>query len=337
MFSVFNEPPPNISKNKAADLINDYYGISCMAKDLYSERDQNFYIISENKDEYILKISNPAEDQSALQMQIECTNYISKKDKGLNIPLTIRSEAGDDIIILNQDGISYYCRLVTFLSGIFLKDYRHSDDMLFRMGCFMARLSTAMKGFDHPASRRKFAWNLSQKDFIENFSDGLGSNEDVEIVHFFFNQAQAYCLEYGKDLPLAVIHNDGNDHNILVNNLGNTNGIIDFGDMCFSFQAAEPAVAMAYVALDANNPFISMRQILKGYNESFKLSEREIKFTIYLVCLRLCISVTMSAYRKKLFPQNKYITVSEASAWEFLKYMRSQDILGWSENLYDSV
>ena len=114
-------------------------------------------------------------------------------------------------------------------------------------------------------------------------------------------------------------------------------GIIDFGDMGYSYQVAEPAVAMAYVAIDSDDPLNSMGQILKGYHEFFQLSEKELKFTIYLVCLRLSISVTMASYRKKLFSENKYITISESSAWKFLRSMNQKDLKEISESLYEFV
>ena len=337
MRSVFNAPQPDFSLQEAADMVHSHYGIRCTAEDLYSERDQNFYIMSENGCEYVLKISNPAEDQSALRMQIDCTEHISDKDTDLNIPLTIKSTTGEDIITMDKVGFTYYARMVTFIPGIFLKDYAQSEDMLFSLGTFMARLSRAMKGFKQPAASRKFSWNLSQDDFIQHFRQELKPDEERDIVCFFLHQAQAYYMNHGKDIPWAVIHNDGNGHNILVNDLGDTTGIIDFGDMGHSYQAAEPAVAMAYVALDAGDPLHSMGQVLKGYHESFQLSEKELKFAIYLVCLRLSISVTMSAYRKKLFSQNEYITVSEAPAWEFLRRMQHQNLTQWSEDLYDLV
>ena len=335
MRSVFNVPQPDFSLQEAVDMVYRHYGICCTAEHLYSERDQNFHIVAEGGAEYVLKVSNPAEDKSALQMQIDCTEHISDKDTDLNIPLTIKSISGDDIIILIKDGSTYYSRVVTFIPGIFLKDYAQSEDMLFSLGAFMARLSRAMKDFKQPAASRKFSWNLSQDDFIQHFRQELKTDEEMDIVCFFLHQAQAYHMDHGKDIPWAVIHNDGNGHNILVNDLGDTTGIIDFGDMGYSYQAAEPAVAMAYVALDAGDPLHSMGQVLKGYHESFQLSEKELKFAIYLVCLRLSISVTMSAYRKKLFSQNEYITVSETPAWEFLKHMRHQNLAQWSEDLYD--
>ena len=231
MRSVFNAPQPDFSLQEAADMVHSQYGIRCTAEDLYSERDQNFYIMSENGCEYVLKISNPAEDQSALRMQIDCTEHISDKDADLNIPLTIKSTTGEDIITMDKNGFTYYARMVTFIPGIFLKDYAQSEDMLFTLGGFMARLSRAMKGFEHPAASRKFAWNLSQDDFIQHFRQELKTDEERDIVRFFLHQTQAYHMDHGKDIPWAVIHNDGNDHNILVNDPGETTGIIDFGDM----------------------------------------------------------------------------------------------------------
>tara|TARA_Y100000590_G_scaffold465834_1_gene639302 strand:+ start:2331 stop:3329 length:999 start_codon:yes stop_codon:yes gene_type:complete len=328
-------PSPDFSLLDATEIVQGYYGFPCTAEDLYSERDRNFYIKSENGREYILKISNPAEDQSALQMQIDCSGYIINKDSNLNIPLTIKSTTGKNIIIMDKDGFTYYARMVTYIPGIFLKDYNKSDVVLSSLGAFMARISRAMKGFEHPVANRIFPWNLSQHDFIKHFNQELKTEEEMEIVQFFLHQAQAYQMDNEKEISWAVIHNDGNDHNILVNEQGEATGIIDFGDMGYSYQVAEPAVAMAYVALDTSDPFNSMGQVLKGYHESFQLSEKELKFSIYLVCLRLSVSVTMSAYRKKLFPQNEYITLSEASALEFLRYMRDQNLVQWSKELYD--
>ena len=82
-------PPPDFSLLDATEMVQGHYGFPCTAEDLFSERDRNFYIKSENGHEYILKISNPAEDQSALQMQIDCTEHVINKDSNLNIPLTI--------------------------------------------------------------------------------------------------------------------------------------------------------------------------------------------------------------------------------------------------------
>ena len=113
----------------------------------------------------------------------------------------------------------------------------------------------------------------------------------------------------------GIIHNDGNDYNIITDDKGIAIGIIDFGDMVYSYIASEPAIAMAYVSTDSRDPLFHMAFILKGFHKSLKLTDSELSFTIYLVCLRLSISVTMSNYRSRLFPKNTYLKVSEDRAW----------------------
>ena len=54
-----------------------------------------------------------------------------------------------------------------------------------------------------------------------------------------------------------------------------------------------------------------------------------------MVCMRLCITVTMAAYRKRLFPENEYLSVSEDQAWDFLIKMQKEDLYNWSNELVE--
>jgi len=67
------------------------------------------------------------------------------------------------------------------------------------------------------------------------------------------------------------------------------------------------------------------------------LNKHELNSIIYLMCMRLCISITMAVYRKKLFPENKYLIVSEMKARKFLKKMLDEDLSKWSNQLIEFV
>jgi len=43
-------------------------------------------------------------------------------------------------------------------------------------------------------------------------------------------------------------------------------------------------------------------------------SNNELLAVIYMVCMRLCIMVTMPAYGEQLFSENEYLSVSEDQA-----------------------
>tara|TARA_Y100001960_G_C14241712_1_gene618607 strand:+ start:41 stop:196 length:156 start_codon:yes stop_codon:yes gene_type:complete len=49
------------------------------------------------------------------------------------------------------------------------------------------------------------------------------------------------------------------------------------------------------------------------------------------------VSVTMAAYRKKIFPDNKYIRVTENQAWEFLIKIQQVDLQLWSDQIMKKV
>ena len=116
-----------------------------------------------------------------------------------------------------------------------------------------------------------------------------------------------------------------------------TGNSIDFGDMTFTLKALEPAVSMAYTAISQDNPFELLGSLLKGYNSVQALSKYELEAVMYLMCLRMCVTINMSVYRKKLFPENDYISISENNARRFLRFIRDDDIHQWSNNLCEYV
>ena len=102
-----------------------------------------------------------------------------------------------------------------------------------------------------------------------------------------------------------------------------------------TYIACEPAVCMAYVVLGKDEPLEPIVQVLKGFQEQFPLTFLELSALIYMVCIRLCITVTMAAYRKQLFPDNKYISVTENQAFDFLEKMQNEDLHRWSDKLVE--
>ncbi len=323
--SVFNSPPPNYSLEDIIKLVEDHYGFIVQITVLNSERDQNFLCATDKK-KYVLKISNPDEDRAVLEMQNACMQYIKDHDPSLQVPLAFK-----EVKTIEYEGTSFFIRLVDYLPGQFLMNVDHHNDLLYELGSFLGRLRTAMNGFDHPAGHRDFPWDVANVDFIKEHKHFLNSKKG--IVDNFINQYEQNVLPIVSKLRKVLIHNDGNDHNVLVNENGKINGIIDFGDMIYTFIACEPAVCMAYVALEKDDPLEAIAQVLKGFHEKFPLTHDELLSVIYLVCMRSCITVTMAAYRKQLFPDNKYISVTEDQAWDFLKKMQHEDLKKWSDKL----
>ncbi len=332
MTSVFSTNPPNFSIQDIEKYLSINFDLSGKVTSLYSDRDQNFLIHSESNQKFILKISNPAEQPEILELQNKATLYIRSREPNLAIPLQI-----GEIKEFNKDGKTYLVRLVEYLDGQFLKDSLVGNTAHEKLGIFLGTFSHSLDGFFHSTADREFEWDVRATELIKSRLDYLKSKSDLKTVTHFLNEYENNVLPKVIDLKMAVIHNDGNDHNILVDENGETTGIIDFGDMVYSYQAAEPAVCMAYLGLEKEDAFTPMAQVLKGYHSCFSLNNSELKSVIYLVCIRLCISVTMSAWRMKLFPENKYLAVSQKPAWDLLRKLENEDLKDWSNRLIDFI
>ncbi len=104
---------------------------------------------------------------------------------------------------------------------------------------------------------------------------------------------------------------------MLVNN-NEINGIIDFGDLCYTPLINELAITIAYACLYVDNPLKWAEIIVKSYNAVLPLKDKEISVLYYLIAARVCISVCNSAYERVKNPDNTYTAISEKLAWQFL-------------------
>ena len=230
--SVFSTPPPKYTTFDAEQLAESKFGINGEASPLSSERDQNFLIQSE-EESFVLKISNSSESFDELDMQNKVIQHIVKVDPEFELTLPLCSLSGDEIIQIENKGQTNWVRGLKYINGKFLKDSKHDQIMLLELGSFLGRLDNAMKDFNHPAAKRTFPWDVRYTDFLKVHKNHI--NKDRGIIDYYLSKYETHVLPNESYLRKAVIHNDGNDHNVLLDQNGKTRGIIDFGDMVYSY------------------------------------------------------------------------------------------------------
>jgi 4-aminobutyrate aminotransferase-like enzyme len=127
------------------------------------------------------------------------------------------------------------------------------------------------------------------------------------------------------DLPRQIIHNDGNDYNLMVQTGGELAGrlpalgIIDFGDAVLSWRVAEIGVAAAYLIMGHADPVTALEAFTAGYHRELPLTDDELWAIPHLVAARLCVSVCHSSLRAATEPDDAYQTISQQAAWELLE------------------
>ena len=332
-FKVINETERNdFSIQEINQLLSSHFNITGKTTPLVSDRDQNVLVREENGKMYILKISNPDEQRGVLDMQDKATQCIQSNDPDLNVP----TQVGKINKVVKEE-VTYFVRVLEYIDGFFMKDQSLDNSAYQKLGSFLGRIDWALSKFNHIAADRSFPWDVRSIDLINGRLQYLNNRTDQRTVNHFLTEYESKVMPYEKNLRKMIIHNDGNDHNVLVNENGDTIGIIDFGDMVYSYQVAEPAVSMAYIAIEADDPISSMEQVIKGYHDVNPLTNTEIRSALYLVCIRLCISVTMAAWRMQLFPENRYLSVSQKPAWHFLKKIEKNNLEALSNTIVESL
>ncbi|NHI88854.1 MAG: aminotransferase class III-fold pyridoxal phosphate-dependent enzyme [Candidatus Thorarchaeota archaeon] len=320
---------PKFSVDEALALVKSLYGLSGSLEELPSERDQNFHLVAEDGTEYVLKITAASEDQSTIEMQNSATRQLSESCSGYDFPVVKRSLKGLEIErIESNDSKKHFVRLVSFLPGKELARVNpHSPELLVDYGRFIGCVSKGLGGFDHPAAHREFYWDLQKaSSVIRMYKDLILDEEKRGLVEDFLELYETIVVPQADLLRSSVIHNDANDFNIIVNNAHNNEersfGILDFGDMVFSYTINELAVAIAYAILDKPDPLGVAQKIISGYRSVFPLSDIELDVLFPLICTRLAMSVSIAAQQLQLEPDNEYLSVSQTSAWSTLVFLR---------------
>ena len=323
---------PRFSRYEAEKVGRELYGIACRAEELPSERDQNFYLEVESGDGYVLKIANAAEDRDILDAQNKAMEHVAEQGESVRCPRVRATLSGRAIAkVLDRTGREHLVRLVAWIPGTtFAEAKPHTPHLLQSLGGLLGRLDEALDGFSHPAARRTFYWDLQEAaGTVARCIDHIPGPAGRSTVERFLARFESHVLPRFPELRTSVIHNDANDHNILVSD-GTSSpptviGIIDFGDMVESHTVFNLAVGAAYGILGERDPIAAAAHIVGGYHETFPLDDLEIELLYDLISMRLCMSVLISAQQQKQNPANDYLTVSERSAWETLNKLSAVD------------
>ena len=320
---VISTKPPQFDNTEIQKFLQNVYGIDGTIFLLDSERDQNFKVICENGNEFILKISNPHENIEIVKLQSAAIKHIHEYDSTLNVPILIKSKEGNIINTLRGN----FVRVQTFLKGRFIKELSSPPlKLLHEFGQFFAKLDLAIKEFEYPTIKKNWVWDIRNIRFLKKYLKYFNSNNDQKIINHFISNYESNIYPIEKHLRQQYIHNDGNDHNVLLDETGSISGIIDFGDMAHSFLVCELAVAITYLILEDESPKGKIKSAVEGYQSLLPLRIEEIESLIHLICIRACLTVVTANYRKKLFPENDYIIVTEEKAWTFLRNFSDIDL-----------
>lgn len=320
---------PAFTIDDASRIASTCYGLRAEAEPLPGERDYNFYLKTEAGQAFVLKIAPADEPRALLEMQNEALAHLAARDAALALPRVRATSAGEMIAsISSASGTQHFARLLTYIPGkLFAEARPHTPDLLRSLGNLLGKLDRALADFAHPAAQRFLKWDLQHAVWIRDYLQHVARPERRAIVEHFLALFETQALPALPALRTSIIHNDGNDYNILVNEASaaprQVVSLVDFGDMVQTCTVCEVAIAAAYAMMGKSDPLTAAAQVVAGYHEAFPLTEAEVEALYPLICIRLCVSVVNSAYQQTIQPHDDYVTISEEPAWALLEQLMS--------------
>ena len=328
-------PRPCFDTDQASDLARRHFGLEVTSHELTSERDQNFLLRDAAGNRHVLKLFNALEHCLVLDLQNAVLRRLADHPCDYTFPRLVQGVDGSDLTEVEAGGERYMACLLTWVDGVPMAGARpRSRQLAHQLGDLLGDVSTALEGLEHEAADRSLKWSLlhAQQTFeaaLPLIPAGEGRTEVERLRSYFADRVDPVL----RRLRSSVIHNDGNDHNVIVGPFESVDGwlrrrvvgLIDVGDTLWAPTVGELAVGLAYAMLDRDDPMEIAGDVVGAYHAKFPLHEAEVDVLFDLVLMRLCLSVCNAAQQHDADPDNDYLLVSQRHAWEALAQLGAID------------
>jgi hydroxylysine kinase len=315
-------PPPALDVVAAEAIAAEYFDVLGRVTQLSSERDCNF-LLTTDTEQLLLKIANPAESGNAVAAQTAALLHIAARDPGLPVPRIRRTKTGALAARLHRaDEEPLIVRLLEFLPGQPLNGAQPSAIQRRGIATMLARLDRALEDFSHAGAERALLWDISRADELRVLLPHIADPVRRDLAARCLDSFVSHALPVLGGLRSQVLHNDFNPHNLLVDagDPSRITGIIDFGDMVRGPLINDLAVAAAYHVPVDGHPLAEIVDIVTAYHTINPLQPNEVDVLFDLVAARQAATVTITAWRATLHPENSnYILRNAPTAWHGLQ------------------
>jgi Ser/Thr protein kinase RdoA (MazF antagonist) len=293
--------PPSLDMAGLAQALRGHWGLEGALHPLGGERDRNFRLDREGGAPLLVKLAHRDEDPAITGFQTMALLHLEGTAPDLPLPRVLRARGGaTERAHPAADGRSCLLRVLTYLPGRPVAAPAPAE----ALGALTARLDAALSGFSHPADGRRLLWDIREapalRAFLPDVADaGLRGLAEAALDRFERGPSAALAA-----LPMQVIHNDLNPHNVLADADGKLAGIIDFGDMVRAPLLQEVATACAYLVRPGVAPLAGPAAFVAGYRRVLPLPDEQAALLPALIATRMAMTVLITHWRARRQPEN---------------------------------
>lgn len=325
-------PFVHTSPEEAAEIALRCFGMGVGdVRRLATERDDSFRMtgnVTADSDAadsdaaaYVLKISPPGEDSAEIELPGAAIAHASARDTTLPLQRFVTP------VTPTPTHRGRTVRMLHYIPGPLLDEVDPSPANWRSVGRMLARLSSALADFEHPAADRWLAWDLGHLDQLSELLVFLPAGERRDAVAEILDEMTRSTLPALRLTPRQVVHNDLHGGNLVVDPLAPAfiTGILDFGDVVRSYRAVDLAVAMSYARSSpgADTAWESAGDLAYGYGEEGELTDEESALLPQLVLGRLAQRLLLGSWLAKARPENaEYSSRNLEATWNTLISLR---------------
>ena len=290
----------------------------CATVPLPGERTLNARVVTAAGKAFVVKL-HPEHEADDVDLEVAALEHLAGTPAAGLVPRPVRTPDGRAATPVGDR----LARVLTWLPGQLWADAGPATAARLRgLGAAVARLDTALSGFDHPHLGRALRWNLATAADQRELLRFVADPERRRVAGTVLDAFAARVAPALGALPRQAIHNDANDRNVLVEGEQVT-GLLDLGDLCRAPRVCGLAVAAAYAVATDGLP--ALRGVAEGYHAVAPLQAAEVALLLDLVRTRLALSVVMAGWQTARDPGNAYLLVSQDVVWPALPALTRAD------------
>ena len=252
-------------------------------------------------------------------LDFELRVLVALADAGLPAPAMRPTIDGSD----RCEGNGVVVWVTNWIDGVPWAEIAHRPAPLLRdLGRTAFQAARALGSLEHAAAMRTHHWDLrAAGESLRRHANEASSPLHAHIVEDALNSFDSRVAPRLDALPSGVVHQDLNDHNILVESRPGAPtivGLLDPGDALYSVVVSELAVAVAYAMLREAQPLDAAVEVVSGWCEDGSLSQDEVECIFPMAVARLCVNATTWAHRGAL-GQAEYADARSQHTWTTLE------------------
>ncbi len=278
---------------------------------------------------YVYKVMRPGLGEADIAPQVAAHEHA--RAAGVLVPSPIRSASGAlTQVIEDETGEPRTVWVLNRLPGVPLASLRPWTPRLAgSIGEQIARLHGALASFDHPAVPDTHEWDIRALPARVGSARGLAAHPLAQTLQWILSEYTVPACAALDALPQQPIHNDLNEHNLLVApaHCGDAtlSGVIDFGDMLRAPAVLDLAIAAAYLVIGSRRPWPMLRALIAGYCAHRPLREGEGALLWPLLLSRLAQSAINAWLASEGGRDDPYLQISQRTVTDFLRKHAEDD------------